>query len=108
MRSSIRLNLVAPWFVDTGITKQDDFVADNGAVLGIVGYASMDRVVDAVMRFSSTQNLCGRSVGIFPRGNEDIHDDLEGGFGGAVVGKHMREIKAVVAQDMQKQAHSAP
>jgi 5'-hydroxyaverantin dehydrogenase len=102
MHSSVRINLVAPWFVDTGITKQADFVQDNGAVLKIVGFASMDRVVDAVMRFSSTQELCGRSVGIFPRGSEDVGDDLEGGFGGAVVGKHMREIQAVVAQEMQK------
>jgi 5'-hydroxyaverantin dehydrogenase len=106
MHSSIRINLVAPWFVDTAITKQADFLQDNGAVLGIVGYAAMDRVVDAVMRFSSIQDLCGRSVGIFPRGSEDVHDDLEGGYGGAVVGKHMHEIKEVVAQETQKQAQN--
>ncbi|KAI4956525.1 hypothetical protein J4E91_000737 [Alternaria rosae] len=103
MHSSIRINLVAPWYVDTGIAKQADFVEDNGAVLNIVGFVSMDRVVDAVMRLASVQELCGRSVGIFPKGSEDILDDLEGGYGGAIVGKHMREVQAVVVQEMQKQ-----
>lgn len=103
MHSSVRINLVAPWYVDTGIAKQADFVEDNGAVLDIVGFVSMDRVVDAVMRLASVQELCGRSVGIFPKGSEDILDDLEGGYGGAIVGKHMREVQAVVVQEMQKQ-----
>jgi len=103
MHSSIRINLVAPWYVDTGIAKQPDFVEDNGAVLKIIGFVSMDRVVDAVVRFASVQELCGRSVGIFPKGSEDILDDLEGGYGGAIVSKHMREVQAVVVQEMQKQ-----
>ena len=103
MHSSIRINLVAPWYVDTGIAKQADFVEDNGAVLKIIGFVSMDRVVDAVVRFASVQELCGRSVGIFPKGSEDLLDDLEGGYGGAIVSKHMREVQAVVVQEMQKQ-----
>ncbi|KAI4692528.1 hypothetical protein J4E81_006943 [Alternaria sp. BMP 2799] len=103
MHSSIRINLVAPWYVDTGIAKQPDFVEDNGAVLNITGFVSMDRVVDAVVRFASVQELCGRSVGIFPKGSEDLLDDLEGGYGGAIVSKHMREVQAVVVQEMQKQ-----
>jgi 5'-hydroxyaverantin dehydrogenase len=103
MHSSIRINLVAPWYVDTGITKQADFVEDNTTVLDIVGFASMDRVVDSVMRLVSVQELCGRSVGIFPKGSEDILDDLEGGYGGAIVSKHMREIQGLVVQAMQKQ-----
>jgi len=103
MHSSIRINLVAPWYVDTGIAKQADFVEDNGAVLNIIGFVSMDRVVDAVVRFASVQELCGRSVGIFPKGSEDLLDDLEGGYGGAIVSKHMREVQAVVVQEMQKQ-----
>jgi len=103
MHSSIRINLVAPWYVDTGIAKQPDFVEDNGAVLNIIGFVSMDRVVDAVVRFASVQELCGRSVGIFPKGSEDLLDDLEGGYGGAIVSKHMREVQAVVVQEMQKQ-----
>ncbi|KAI4935167.1 uncharacterized protein J4E92_002454 [Alternaria infectoria] len=103
MHSSIRINLVAPWYVDTGIAKQADFVEDNGAVLHIIGFVSMDRVVDAVVRFASVQELCGRSVGIFPKGSEDLLDDLEGGYGGAIVSKHMREVQAVVVQEMQKQ-----
>jgi 5'-hydroxyaverantin dehydrogenase len=96
MRSSVRINLVAPWYVDTGITKQADFIADNGAVLNMVGYAPMERVVDAMLRFAVQQELNGRAVGIFPRGNEDIGDDLEGGFGGLVLQKHLTEIALLV------------
>jgi 5'-hydroxyaverantin dehydrogenase len=102
-RSSVRVNLVAPWYIDTAITKQPDFLEDNGAILNIVGYASMDRVVDAIMRFSSDQALYGRAVGIFPKGNEDLGDDLEGRYGGAVLGKHMLEIALVVRQALAEQ-----
>jgi 5'-hydroxyaverantin dehydrogenase len=98
LRSSIRINLVAPWYVDTNITKQPDFLVENRAVLEIIGFASMDRVVNAVVRFGVDQTLFGRAVGIFPRGDEDLGDDLEGAYGGTVLGKHMREIALVVRQ----------
>ncbi|KAF1828314.1 NAD(P)-binding protein, partial [Decorospora gaudefroyi] len=86
-QSCIRVNLVAPWFVNTAATQQPGFVHDNGAVLDIVGFASVDRVVDAVMRFGGDQALHGRAAGIFPRGDEDVGDDLEGAYGGLVVAK---------------------
>jgi 5'-hydroxyaverantin dehydrogenase len=102
LRSGIRVNLVAPWYVDTGITKQPDFLENNGPILEIIGFASMDRVVDAVCRFVVDQALHGRAIGIFPRGDEDLGDDLEGAYGGTVLGKHMREVALVVRQIRSK------
>lgn len=97
LHSSIRVSLVAPRFVDTAITRQPDFLKQNGPVLDLVAFASMYRAGDAITRFALAQDLCKRSVGVFPRGNEDIGDNLEDGYNGAVVSKHMREVKSVLA-----------
>jgi 5'-hydroxyaverantin dehydrogenase len=67
----------------------------------------MDRFVDAMCRFATDQALCGRAVGIFPRGDEDLGDDLEGGYGGTILGKHMREIAVVVRQVRAKALSNA-
>lgn len=77
------------------------FLEHNGPVLEVVGFASMNRAVDAVIRFALAQDLCRRSVDIFPSGNEDIGDDLKAGFGGAVVCEQMREVKSVLAQELK-------
>ncbi|OAL48138.1 NAD(P)-binding protein [Pyrenochaeta sp. DS3sAY3a] len=97
----VRVNLIAPWFIDTPMTRDPDFLkSPSGGLLQILGFAPMERVVDAIIRLGADQNAHGRAVGIFPASIEDIGDDLEGEFGGRVLPKHMSKIAEKIAKAM--------
>lgn len=97
----VRVNLVAPWYIETAMTRDPEFLASEaGVLLNVMGFAPMDRVVDAVLRFSADGNLYGRAAGIFPASNEDLGDDLEGLFSGNVLQKHMSDVMQKVIKAM--------
>ncbi|KAF1847651.1 NAD(P)-binding protein [Cucurbitaria berberidis CBS 394.84] len=97
----VRINLVAPWYVDTAMTRKPEFVqSEAGFLLQVMGCAPMERVVDAVVRFSAEESLHGRVAGIFPHVNEDLGDDIVGGYGGIVLQKHMTIVTKEVVKFM--------
>lgn len=97
----IRVNLVAPWYIETAMTQHPEFLqSEAGLLLSIMGFAPMDRVVDAVLRFSADESLHGRAAGIFPLANEDLRDDLEGSYSGQVLQKHMSDVMQKVVKGM--------
>src|SRR5690242_5208951 len=94
----VRVNLVAPWFIPTAMTSQEDFVASEaGAMMKTMGSAQIDGVVQAVTRFSADGTAHGRAAGIFPQGVLDLADDLEGGFAGQKVQQGMLDILDAMA-----------
>ncbi|KAJ4983640.1 5'-hydroxyaverantin dehydrogenase [Stagonosporopsis vannaccii] len=94
----VRVNLVAPWFIPTAMTAQDDFVASEaGAMMKLMGSAQLDGVVQAVTHFSADETAHGRAAGIFPHGVHDLGDDLEGGFAGQKTQQGMLDILASMA-----------
>lgn len=100
----IRVNLVAPWYIETAMTQTTEFLqSEAGLLLNVMGYAPMDRVVDAVLRFSADGKLHGRAAGVFPVANEDLGDDLDGSFGGNVLSTHMSYIMVKVVEYMAGQ-----
>ncbi|KAH7340043.1 hypothetical protein BKA66DRAFT_45611 [Pyrenochaeta sp. MPI-SDFR-AT-0127] len=97
----VRVNLVAPWYIETAMTQQPGFLqSEAGVLLNIMGFAPMERVVDAVVRFSTDENLHGRAAGIFPLANEDLGDDLDGSYSGQVLQKHMSDVMQKVVKAM--------
>lgn len=99
----VRVNLVAPWYIETAMTRDPAFVqSEANALLSIIGFAPMERVVDAVLRFSSQASVHGRAAGIFPLANEDLGDDLEGAYSGKVLGKHMTDVMQKVVKAMSE------
>jgi 5'-hydroxyaverantin dehydrogenase len=98
---SVRVNLVAPWYIETAMTLDATFrSSEAGMLLDIIGFAPMDRVVAAVLQFAADQQLHGRAAGVFPMANEDLGDDLEGMFSGMVLQKHMKDVMVKVARAM--------
>lgn len=99
----VRVNLVAPWYIETAMTQRPEFLqSEAGVLLSIIGFAPMERVVDAVLRFSAEKSLHGRAAGIFPLANEDLGDDLEGAYSGQVLHKHMADIAQKVVMAMSQ------
>lgn len=100
----VRLNLVAPWFIPTAMTAQEDFVASEaGAMMKAMGTAQLDGVVQAVMHFSADENAHGRAAGIFPQGVHDLGDDLEGGLAGQRTQEHVLSIMNTMTTTTEKQ-----
>ncbi|KAL5115351.1 hypothetical protein ACEQ8H_006727 [Pleosporales sp. CAS-2024a] len=105
---AIRVNLVAPWFIETALTTTPTFRASEAAMLSnLIGFAPMDRVVTAVLQFAANQQLHGRAAGVFPTANVDLGDDLEGAYSGVVLHKHMKDVmdkvvKAMAAAETEK------
>jgi 5'-hydroxyaverantin dehydrogenase len=100
----VRVNLVAPWYIETAMTKDETFrSSEAGMLMQIIGFAPIERVVAAVLQFAADQQLHGRAAGIFPMANEDLGDDLEGMFGGQVTQKHMKDVMVKVARAMAEQ-----
>jgi 5'-hydroxyaverantin dehydrogenase len=105
---AVRVNLVAPWYIETAMTKASEFLnSEAGMLLNVVGFAPMDRVLSAVLQFCTDGRLHGRAAGIFPATNEDLGDDFEGAYAGIVLQKHMKEIivkvtKAITAIEEEK------
>lgn len=100
----VRVNLVAPFFISTAMTAQEDFVASEaGAMMQAMGAAPIEGVVQAVVHFSADQAAHGRAAGIFPQGVYDLGDDLEGGFAGQKVQKGMSDIVAAMTAATEKQ-----
>ncbi|KAF2821388.1 NAD(P)-binding protein [Ophiobolus disseminans] len=100
---AVRVNLVAPWFIETAMTKTEEFLSSEaGFLIKVMGFAPMDRLVAAVLQFAANDKLHGRAAGIFPLGNEDLSDDLEGAYAGLVVQKHMQDVMVKVSKAMQE------
>jgi 5'-hydroxyaverantin dehydrogenase len=101
---AVRVNLVAPWYIETAMTKDETFrSSEAGLLMKIIGFAPIERVVAAVLQFAANQQLHGRAAGVFPMANEDLGYDLEGMFGGRVTQKHMKDVMVKVAMAMAEQ-----
>jgi 5'-hydroxyaverantin dehydrogenase len=101
---AVRINLVAPWYIETAMTADETFrSSEAGLLMQIIGFAPIERVVAAVLQFAANDQLHGRAAGVFPMANEDLEDDLEGMFGGRVVQKHMKDVMVKVAKAMAEQ-----
>jgi 5'-hydroxyaverantin dehydrogenase len=97
----VRVNLVAPWYVETAMTKAPQFLnSEAGMLMNVMGFAPMDRVMSAVLQFCADERLHGRAAGIFPTSNEDLGDDLEGAYSGMVLQKHMKHVMVKVTTHM--------
>lgn len=97
----VRVNLVAPCFIDTAMTRMSEFVdSEAGGMAKMMGFVPMENVTAAVLQFAADERLHGRAAGLFPNGSEDLGDDLEGGFGGPVVQKHFVPIFADIVKAM--------
>jgi 5'-hydroxyaverantin dehydrogenase len=103
-RPPARVNLVAPWFITTAMTAQEDFLdSEAGALMKAMGSAQMEGVVQAVMHFSVDEDAHGRAAGVFPQGIQDLEDDLEGGFAGQRTQQGMLDIVAAVTAVKESQ-----
>lgn len=109
--AGVRVNLIAPWYIKTAMTTKDDepAIADH---LKVFGFAPMENVVDALLRFSADEGLAGRSAVIMPEGNYDIGDDIWDGFGGMVMQQRMsvaltRVLKIMAELQKQKEQQTS-
>lgn len=101
---TVRVNLVAPWFIPTAMTADPAFMASEaGAMMTAMGSAQLDGVIRAVMHFSADETAHGRAAGIFPQGIYDLGDDLEGGFAGKRTQQGMLDIVAAMTAATNKQ-----
>jgi len=65
-RDSIRVNLVAPWYIKTPMTEQfEDMIASRG-----IKYALSEDACAAMLRIASDSTINGRALAVLPR--EDI------------------------------------
>ncbi|KAJ8116182.1 hypothetical protein OPT61_g2331 [Boeremia exigua] len=100
----VRVNLVAPWFISTAMTTQQEFASSEaGIMMKALGPAGIDGVVQAAVHFSADQSAHGRAAGIFPQGVYDLGDDLEGGFAGQKTQQNMLDILATMTAATEKQ-----
>ncbi|KAF2629429.1 NAD(P)-binding protein [Macroventuria anomochaeta] len=98
----VRVNLVAPWFIPTVMTAQDDFQASEaGAMMKAMGSAQLDDV--QVVHFIADKTAHGRAAGIFPQGVQDLGDDLEGDFAGQRTQQGVLDILAAMIAATGKQ-----
>ncbi|KAI9755896.1 MAG: trifunctional dihydropteroate synthetase [Chaenotheca gracillima] len=70
-----RVNLVAPTFIETSMTKN---MVTRLEQMG-VKFGKMEDVVAAVMRLSTDDTINGRAVAVGAYGNFDLRDDMSGG-----------------------------
>jgi 5'-hydroxyaverantin dehydrogenase len=100
----VRVNLIAPWFIQTAMTADKTFVASEaGAMTKAMGPAQLDGVVQAVIHFSADETAHGRAAGIFPQGVYHLGDDLEAGFAGPRIQQGMLDIVAETTAVASKQ-----
>ncbi|KAF2792799.1 NAD(P)-binding protein [Melanomma pulvis-pyrius CBS 109.77] len=99
----IRINLIAPWFVKTPMTV-DPSKPDAESLMRagrMYGFAPMENVVDAIMRFSVNEKTTGRAALIMPDGNVDLEDDIWGGYGGPVMQQQMGTALERIIKEMK-------
>ena len=103
IETPVRVNLVAPFFISTAMTMQENFVASEaGVMMKSLGAAPIDSVAQAVVHFSADQSAHGRAAGVFPHGIIDLGDDAEGGFGGAATQKGMMDVIGAATAGAEK------
>ena len=78
---NVRLNLVAPFFVDTPLTAH---LVPTFKEMG-VALAALAQVTEAVARLATDESAWGRSVVVMPEGLMDAGDDTRGAQGGKVL-----------------------
>lgn len=77
----VRVNLVAPWYINTPMVEN----LDNAAAVSHVQLfrcVPVESVVAAVVRFGADESISGRSAGIYPAGTFDVGDNIWEGYGG--------------------------
>ncbi|MCJ1365472.1 hypothetical protein MMC16_004594 [Acarospora aff. strigata] len=86
----VRMNLIAPWFVQTAMTKDiGPKLEERGLVL-----AKKETVVEAVMRCATDEGISGRAIAVAASGNIDLRDDAEGLDAGVEIDRYVGgEIK---------------
>ncbi|KAF2015414.1 NAD(P)-binding protein [Aaosphaeria arxii CBS 175.79] len=104
-QSGVRVNLVAPFYVKTPMT--DVLEGDSKASVHMLGFAPLENVVDAVLRFSANQELEGRSAVLSPQGSFDTEDDVYGSYGGVVMQKRMSAMMEEILAKMAPKENGA-
>ncbi|KAF2728215.1 NAD(P)-binding protein [Polyplosphaeria fusca] len=93
---SIRVNLVAPWFIRTNMTTGK--TSENFA-FSVLEFAPIEYVSEAVVRVAGDERVVGRAVANMPEGNFDLGDNMWDGFGGVVMRKR---VGGEVAKEKEK------
>lgn len=102
---AVRVNLVAPCFIETAMTTAPEFVeSEAGGMAQLMGFVPMENVTAAILRFAADQRLHGRAAGLFPKASEDLGDDIEGSYSGLVLQKHMSSIMSDIVKTMTAMA----
>lgn len=83
----MRVNLLAPYFVNTPLTAH---LVPKLVEVG-VKLAEVEDVRDAVLRLICDKSIHGRAVGIWEGGAVDLRDDLGGDYGSQVVHSKFEE-----------------
>ncbi|KAF1997063.1 NAD(P)-binding protein [Amniculicola lignicola CBS 123094] len=91
----VRVNLVAPWYIKTAMTTsdKDPMIA---AFLAGLGFASMEDVVDTILRMSADEKVLGRAAIVVPEGKWDLGDNIWEGYGGKVTQERIGERMSTV------------
>ncbi|KAF2742832.1 NAD(P)-binding protein [Sporormia fimetaria CBS 119925] len=99
LEAGIRVNLVAPWYIETPMTTETD---DAALLAGtkLYGFAPMEGVVDAVVRMSADEGVAGRSAVVMPQGVWDIGDTVHEGYGGVLMKERVGELVKSVVERM--------
>ena len=84
---NVRVNLLAPYWVNTPMVQaQQAHIEAAGTKLS---FASIDLVVDAMVRSATDESVNGKSWGFWPEGYADFQDDEAGGWGGDQLRAHL-------------------
>ncbi|KIW92194.1 uncharacterized protein Z519_07178 [Cladophialophora bantiana CBS 173.52] len=86
---NVRVNLLAPYWINTPLVQSAlPVLASRGVTPGHgMTWASIDHVVDAMVRSATDPSVGGVAWGIWPEGYFDMGDDEAGGW----AGDHLRE-----------------
>lgn len=80
----VRINLIAPWAVQTAMTAPLLKIMESMGIQEGKGitFAKKETCAQAVGRCAVDESLHGRAFAVMPEGAFDIKDDVEGGYGG--------------------------
>jgi 5'-hydroxyaverantin dehydrogenase len=94
---SVRVNLVAPTFLDTPMVTGAGMI--DHPVVKLIGIVPMRPVVDVIMRVAADESVQGRAVACMADGSKDLGDELRTGFAGA---EAQKLVVGAMAEGMKK------
>ena len=88
---NVRVNLIAPYWINTPLVQS---IMPQLEASGVkLTWASIDLVVDAMVRAATDENAGGKSWGVWPEGYSDFKDDEAGGWGGDHLREHFESLR---------------